>query len=166
MTLQSSYTSARARPALRAPQRRAAANGRTCLRAARSAGHYRRLPLDAPRRFRARSRVRTHTRAPLARHRYPLLCHRAHCSVRLRWTSLSSAGRRINCIRACEGARLGVSSGGLSGREGSALFFGVGAHGSGVGFLDINSSSTPYPILRLNTVMDWEKGINTATRMN
>ena len=127
MTLQSSYTSARARRALRAPRRRAAGNGRTCLRAARSAGHYRRLPLDAPRRFRARSRVRTHTRAPLARHRYPLLCHRAQCSVRLRWTSLSSAGRRINCIRACEGVRLGVSSGGLSGRGGSAFLGGCGS---------------------------------------
>jgi hypothetical protein len=75
-----------------------------------------------------------HTRAPLARHRYPLLCHRAHCIVRLRWTSLSSAGRHISYIRACEDARLGVSNGELSGREGSTFFFRVGAHGPGVVF--------------------------------
>jgi hypothetical protein len=135
MTLQSSCTSVRAPRALRAALRRVAANGRTCLRAARSAGHYRRLPLDAPRRFRAHSRVQTHTRARLARHRYHLLCHQAHCIVRLRWTSLSSAGRHISCIRACEDARLGASSGELSGREGSANFFpGLGAHGSTVVF--------------------------------
>src|SRR6267154_2029350 len=134
MMLQSNYTSVRAPRALRAVQRRAAANGRTCLRAARSAGHYRRLPLDAPRRFRAHSRVQTHTRAPLARHRYPLLCQRAHCLVRLRWISLSSAGRHISCIRVCEDARLGVSSGELSGREGSPLFFFVWEHMSLVSF--------------------------------
>jgi hypothetical protein len=153
MTLQSSYTSVRAPRALRAAQRRAAANGRTCLRAARSAGHYHRLPLDVPRRSRAHSRVQTHTRAPLARHRYPLLCHQAHCLVRLRWTSLSSAGRHISCIRACEDARLGVSSGELSGREGNA-FFPCKSTWAGVGFLDILFST---PSTRLNTVMDWRR---------
>jgi len=136
MTLQSSYTSVRGHRALRAAQRRVEANGRTCLRAARSAGHYRQLPLDAPRRFRAHSRVQSHTRAPLARRRYPLVCQQAHCLVRLRWTSLSLAGRHIICIRACEDARLGASSGGLSGREGSA-FVRVGSTWSGCRFLDI-----------------------------
>ena len=135
MTLQSSYTSVRAPQALRAVQRRAAANGRTCLRAAPSAGRYHRLPLDARQRFKARSRVQTHTRAPLARHRYPLLCHRAHCLVRLRWTSLSSAGRHISCIRACEGVHLAVSNGELNGREGSA-FFPCGSTWAGCRFRD------------------------------
>jgi hypothetical protein len=161
MTLQSSCTSVRARRALRAAQRRVAANGRTCLRAARSAGHYRRLPLDAPRRFRAHSRVQTHTRARLARHRYHLLCHQAHCIVRLRWTSLSSAGRHISCIRACEDARLGASSGELSGREGSA-FFRVGAHGSAVVFWIFFST----PSTKAEYSNGLEKGISTAVHMN
>ena len=136
MTSQLSYTLVRAPRALRAVQRQAAANGRTCLRVAHSVGHYHRLPLDAPRRFRGHSRVQTHTRVPLGRHRYPLLCHRAHCLVRLRWTSLSSAGRHISCIRACEDARLGVSNGELSGREGSA-FFPWWSTWAGCHFLDI-----------------------------
>ena len=142
MTLQLSYTSVPAPRALRAAQRRAAANGRTCLRAARFAGRYHRLPLGAPRRFRAHSRVQRHTRAPLARHRYPLLYHQAHCIVRLRWTSLSSAGRHISCIRACEDARLGVSSGELSGRVGTSAFFSCGGTRAGCSF------STP-PTTRL-----------------
>jgi hypothetical protein len=154
MTLQLSYTSVPAPRALRAAQRRVAANGRTCLRAARFAGRYHRLPLGAPRRFRAHSRVQRHTRAPLARHRYPLLYHRAHCIVRLRWTSLSSAGRHISCIRACEDARLGVSSGELSGRVGnvgsSAFFFSCG-HMGWAFFFDTAKHET------LNTVMDWRR---------
>jgi hypothetical protein len=154
MTLQSSCTSVRAPRALRAALRRVAANGRTCLRAARSAGHYRRLPLDAPRRFRAHSRVQTHTRARLARHRYHLLCHQAHCIVRLRWTSLSSAGRHISCIRACEDARLGASSGELSGREGSAIFFPGWEH---MGQLSFSRYSFRHQAQRLNIVMDWRR---------
>lgn len=148
MTLQLSYTSVPAPRALRAAQRRAVANGRTCLRAARFAGRYHRLPLGAPRRFRAHSRVQRHTRAPLARHRYPLLYHRAHCIVRLRWTSLSSAGRHISCIRACEDARLGVSSGELSGRVGTSAFF-VWGHTGWVFFFDAANHEA------LNTAMDW-----------
>jgi hypothetical protein len=159
MMLQSSYTSVRALRALRAAQRRAPANGRTCLRAARSAGHYRRLPLDAPRRFRAHSRVQMHTRAPLARHRYHLPCHRAHCIVRLRWTSSSSAGRRISCIRACEDARLGVSSGELSGREGRTFFFplscGSRAHEPDVVYWIVFFFDAKHEAL--NTVMDWRR---------
>ena len=138
--------------AQRATQRRAAANGRTCLRAARSAGHCRRLPLDAPRRFREHSRVQMHTRALLVRHRYPSPYQWAHCLVRLRWTSLSLVERHIRCIRACEDARSGVSSGELSGREGSTFFFffRVGAHGR----VSFSVYSFLTPSTRLKTLMD------------
>jgi len=142
------------RRALRAAQRRVVGNGRTSLRAARFVGLYRRPPLDAPRCCRAHSRAQRRIRAPLARHRYLLLCRRAQCSVRLRWTSLSLAGRLISRIRAYGDVRLGVSSGGFNGKEGNV--FRVWGHVGQVFIVGGFTFSMPSMMLsRLNTVMDW-----------